>query len=1775
MNCTPLSKMMLIVMISILSSVISFAQKANVWNSLPSVELQKITPLAGFHWDKVNVVAIPRTTLQNKLRFAPKQTADLRSNNSNFIIELPLPTGESVNFRLVESALLTPESAEAFPFIKTYEGVAVDNPLHRVHITLSHLGINALLEDGQSKVYIRPYNRLGSDEHIVFDAQEEIVPQGVSCGVNSERISNEIQSSERGQRAVSDCQLRTYRVAVAATGEYTVWAGSQANAAANITATMNNVKAIYERETTITFTLVLNNAILFTDAATDPYTAIGTSGTTLAANHTAIVNAIGVGAFDLGHLFSQDWNGGLANTSVICSASNKGGAQSGLKTSTFPAGPTGLVMENTVAHEIAHQFSVSHTMSSNAGGCSGNVSLPTAVETVGGSTIMAYAGVCTGSYQSQSDQYFHTTSITQLTTYAISQNTCGVTSALSNTAPAIAMAGTNYSIPSGTPFLLSATGSDVNGDALTYTFEQTDAITVATASNPTSTVTNGPCFRSYPPNSTSFRYFPPLANVVAGTTPAVEVLPTVARTLTFRPVVRDNRSGGGCSAEIALTINTIGTTPFRVSSQNSATSLTANGANTFTIVWDVAGSDVAPVNCANVKISFSTDGGATFPTVLFSSTANDGTETFIVPNLPTTVGRIKIEAVDNIFFDINDANITITSASGCAAEAATLAPTAAVVANVGAGALNLGLSPQYGTAISNFSGSITTADPSFTSVGSSASACSNINSGAHYDAYTFMAGTSGSYTFTNSSGSAAVITNLYNGAFNAASQCSNWVASSAVNSGGWTVNNSMAYTLVTGITYTLVISDFGNSFPALPSSYVKTPSGGTLYNGIANPGASYNYAYVVVNTATNNVKAIQANSDLTNSGTFPAGQYAVYGLSYQNTTTLASLQGTYVNNAFSTLQNAVLNATFCGDFSGNSVAVTINCAVAPTVTISNNNGLNIGCNPASTTLTASGGVSYVWSTNATSAAITVSTGGTYQVTATDAGGCKGVNSVNVNYSTAVPVLSISNDNGLALGCAVPSTNLTATGGGTYAWSGGGSSATKAVSAAGTYTVTVTNSSGCTTTSSVSTYISNAVGATISPTTAVSGTLNNPSLDLALTPQYVATMTTPIGGTLTTSDPASSGAFVNVTAPSCFSANSVRYKVYSFQVNVGGTYTFNTGVNSLVISLYNGSYSSASPCTNLINSGSIFNGSSVSIGSSVAATLNPGTTYVLLLSSFSPTTPTLPFTFSVNVTTPLGGAIYPSAGVINPGAAFNYTYVMVKGTTIAAINNSSDLSGINVAGTYTVYGLSYHSSIFNATLNAYIGTAFSSLQNNITNNTFCGSLSTNTVTVTINCAAPEVVTISPNTPLACSTGNITLMSNSGASYQWSANASSATSQNVVVGPGTYSVTLTAASGCTGTGTTTVGLKPYALATANGTTALTEECTVSGWTNYSVSDKMMFAIEWQPTGSVYNNTPAKNAATVTLGYDAANGSSTAASEGTFSMKRYWNVNLGAQSLAGPVNVRFFYDGAEKTATATQASTFAGTVGQPTETPTWFKTVGGAFNPATSLTSGGITTAIPLTDVNAGAATTINGVLYAQFDGIASFSGGGFAAGVGVGLTLPIQLLSFTGKKVDNTVALQWATESERNVKDFTLQKSTDGIQYVNLTTIASAKNANTTKRYAYTDLAPSTGDNYYRLIVSDLDGSVRQEGNVVTVRFDKKGEVAIYPNPTSGKLSIRFQSEQNSNANLRIYNVLGSTVKEFATTIDKGDNLLDLDLSDLPNGTYCLDMGQAQKYIFIKE
>ena len=155
------------------------------------------------------------------------------------------------------------------------------------------------------------------------------------------------------------------------------------------------------------------------------------------------------------------------------------------------------------------------------------------------------------------------------------------------------------------------------------------------------------------------------------------------------------------------------------------------------------------MNVGNVKITFSTDGGTTFPIILLASTANDGTETITIPNNLTSQGRIKIEPVGTyVFFDVNNVNITISN--DCNPEITSITANTAVSAQVGNAALNLG-SSAYGNALSSFTGTIDNIDPRTNMVYSNAGTCSYANT-PYYDIVTFKITTSASYTFTKSAG---------------------------------------------------------------------------------------------------------------------------------------------------------------------------------------------------------------------------------------------------------------------------------------------------------------------------------------------------------------------------------------------------------------------------------------------------------------------------------------------------------------------------------------------------------------------------------------------------------------------------------------------------------------------------------------------------------------------------------------------------------------------------------------------------------------------------------------------------------------------------------------------------------------------------------------------------------------------------------------------------------------------------------------------------------------
>ena len=271
-----------------------------------------------------------------------------------------------------------------------------------------------------------------------------------------------------------------------------------------------------------------------------------------------------------------------------------------------------------------------------------------------------------------------------------------------------------YTIPLRTPFTLTGSATDADGDALLYSWEQNDRGGAAGTSLLNNTKTNGPLFAMFPKSGPDqrlsdtllydspgenhlttdpTRVFPDLQQILdnntnadTGACPTDPIAPPVPPTVTecfaeflptldyvgfaginasplslhFRFTARDG-NGGVNSADTTLLLAT-NAGPFLRHLPGHGGSVPSG--STQTVTWDMANTDIAPVSTANVKISLSTDGGHTYPYVLAASTPNDGSELVTLPNVVTTHARVKVEAVENIFFDISNSDFAITGFSG-------------------------------------------------------------------------------------------------------------------------------------------------------------------------------------------------------------------------------------------------------------------------------------------------------------------------------------------------------------------------------------------------------------------------------------------------------------------------------------------------------------------------------------------------------------------------------------------------------------------------------------------------------------------------------------------------------------------------------------------------------------------------------------------------------------------------------------------------------------------------------------------------------------------------------------------------------------------------------------------------------------------------------------------------------------------------------------------------------------------------------------------------------
>lgn len=880
------------------------------------------------------------------------QTANASREDLLPVISLPAPNGNTILFKVKDSPIMQNQAAD----VKTFNGESIDKSIP-IRMTLTPSGFSAIMHYNNAYYFIEPIDKK-SDTYRLYNINE--APKG-SCNLNGDES---FLNDHKNGRLLSaspfpiGANLRTFRLAVAATNKMTTALGGQSQTRDKIVSIINAVNLIYEVEVAIRFSLITETigsmSILFTSSASDPFTINPTFAS--AANAQTGFNTLNNNAvlpyskYDIGHVMNAYVDGsgpdyyvqGQAGPTPCENTSKARGW-----TEFVSDAALGTIVE-VFAHETGHQFMAWHTYNAIGGSsnfCTNGWDGTSAIEPGSGSTLMGYGGNCgtpvnynlTSPYSSS---YFHTKSIEQILVSVNTFNTCYNSTTTGNTPPT-ANAGNNYTVPKGTPFTLTGSATDPNNtDVLSYAWEQYDiannndkgafgsninGVGGYTAVNSTA---SAPLFRSKISDVPS-RTFPDIKFVLnnANNPPdnEGEALPQVSRTMNFRLTVRDNKANGGGVDSDEVTITVDGNKgPLAVTLPNGGESWAAG--TTKTVTWAVNSTNALS---ANVKILLSIDAGSSFPYILTASTSNDGTQDFLIPaNIPnTTQARIKIVSTNSAtaeFFDLSNANFTITS--NCNVATTYICPETPVSGNSGSDVFNLGLSKMTGSLFLNksknvsFSGQIQRPLTVYTD-DTFATCYIHDYWEPNSQVIAFRVSQSGNYSISavpNNTGSTAF--SIFNSStFN----CSSFVGSNAYGEVGWVGSRSVSLNACT--TYYAVVYNFYSS-----TSFTFNVNGtGDVIDVLTEP-AGFSYTYVAVNQANLQIAAVSASSDFRS---ISGGSFKVYGLSYAN--------GFDTNTLLNKTIEQVYGLGTCLLFSNNSKPLTIVPSPCPSSLVLTNPTNNI------------------------------------------------------------------------------------------------------------------------------------------------------------------------------------------------------------------------------------------------------------------------------------------------------------------------------------------------------------------------------------------------------------------------------------------------------------------------------------------------------------------------------------------------------------------------------------------------------------------------------------------------------------------------------------------------------------------------------------------------------------------------------------------------------------------------------------------------------------------
>ena len=647
----------------------AFSQQMSFWSPVAEhdVRLPAGVTVTNALPNQYQIFSLDREAFEAAAKTAPEEFSP-----AGLLVSLPMPDGSMAEFEIWDSPVWEPELGRRYPKLASYTARRTDGIQATGRIGFTWQGFHAAIQTPHGPVLITPYAQGQDRYYLVYSLQdfnaESLGLPPVTCGVDHTAHEEEdvqkgheapptVTSRGTGTAGGGPVSLRTYRLAISCVGEFGIQqGGTLENVMSAYMITVNVGNVVWERDMAVRMVLAEEtDKLIYLDPDSDPYNP-STIPNVLSVNPTLFDATLGFSSYDIGHTWTASPTGGVAGLAGLGVVCNTGGQHKSRAASSNYANNVAAMTIEVFAHEIGHQFSANHSFNN----CNGNENPSTAYEPGSGSTIMSYAGSCgSNNVKFGADGYYNIGALEEFISYTRqgAGNSCPVIEPTGNTEPILELPYDNgFFIPISTPFELTAMAFDEEGDDLTFTWEQYNTGPQVPLGSP---ILNAPSFRSVLPGSSPTRTFPRLSSILSNSSDVREVLPTYSRDLNFKCTVRDNHPGAGASVWDAVAFKATETAgPFLVSLPNAGNEVWEIGKSA-EVTWDVANTDKAPVSCQFVDILLSTDGGNTFPITLAQGVPNNGSAQVVVPNTPTNDARVKIKAVDNIFFDLSNQDFDI------------------------------------------------------------------------------------------------------------------------------------------------------------------------------------------------------------------------------------------------------------------------------------------------------------------------------------------------------------------------------------------------------------------------------------------------------------------------------------------------------------------------------------------------------------------------------------------------------------------------------------------------------------------------------------------------------------------------------------------------------------------------------------------------------------------------------------------------------------------------------------------------------------------------------------------------------------------------------------------------------------------------------------------------------------------------------------------------------------------------------------------------------------